>query len=694
MLKLLAPLKIKAKTTYIRDAEAFYYRIIGGYSLMSLHIDEEDLLHITSTPPEIYVAEGGEMTGIYTNSRHNEVNINKVNILNNVLNRIFLSADIELTYQDRVFITDMLYKLGIKDDRKFMKAFYRIAQETENTNALINAYFEKGSIFIEKVKELELIRKEFSQKSHSTQETQKDNYLYNSVMKRLMTGNIYRIVSNFNRSVQSNEIDAREFALSDQTYTSGNILLNMLREQSREASDELVFINNNTYEDETISDINESNTVKNIVNSAVLMDILKTIYHAAYDKFHENSDTFYRFENTFYRASEQTILKLVSKVENNFFKSFETEKLIERASKLSESELELLVKEISPGATDEEIQRIAENITIYNLLNEKRRLLSEKINQQDITESEIFEPETDQIPLATGENEDENESRENTTVITDEEIKRITESINQLNLQNEKRRLLYEKELQKIQEKQKIEVGRNEIERTRKDAAIALENPEKLEEILKISREKYIQKQNNLLKEIRQLVPLEYRNVLTILNKIDEGDKSFIQNNVVRNADVGELMQDIRIFSSPQTEETEHKGKREPKTDVYTEFLNQKANEKVVEKTRNQKIAPVETVHKSNISLSREEINEQLDIIQKYLSRQINKATEQAAATENHTVKTTEIKNYDTQVNKLSSRDIERLIENGVQSRMASLSNSVMNKIEKQMKNEKMRRGY
>lgn len=694
MLKFLAPLKIKAKTTYIRDPEAFYHRIIGGYSLMSLHIDEEDLLHITSTPPEIYVAEGGEMTGIYTNSRHNEVNINKVNILNNVLNRIFLSADIELTYQDRVFITDMLYKLGIKDDRKFMKAFYLIAQETENTNALINAYFEKGSNFIEKVKELELMRKEFSQISHSTQETQKDNYLYNSVMKRLMTGDIYRIVSNFNRSVQSNEIDAREFALSDQTYTSGNILLNMLREQSEEASDELVFINNNTYEDETISDINESNTVKNIVNSVVLMDILKTIYHAAYDKFHENSDTYYRFEDTFYRASEQTILKLVSKVENNFFKSFETEKLIERASKLSESELELLVKEISPGATDEEIQRIAENITIYNLLNEKRRLLSEKINQQDKTESEIFEPETDQIPLATGENEDENESRENTTVITDEEIKRITESINQLNLQNEKRRLLYEKELQKIQEKQKIEDGRNEIERTRKDAAIALENPEKLEEILKISREKYIQKQNNLLKEIRQLVPLKYRNVLTLLNKIDEGDKSFIQNNVVRNADVGELIQDIRIFSSPQTEETEHKGKIEPKTEVYTGFLNQKANEEVVGKTRNQKIAPVETVHKSNISLSREEINEQLDIIQKNLFRQINKATEQAVATENRTVKTTEIKNYDTQVNRLSNRDIERLIENGVQSRMASLSNRVMNKIEKQMKNEKMRRGY
>lgn len=694
MLKISAPLQIKVKTSYIRDPEAFYHRIVGGYSLMAAHVDEEDLLHITSTPPEIYIAEGGGMGSIYTNNRHNEVNINKVNILNNVLNRIFLSADMDLTYQDRVFITDTLYKLGIKDDRKFMKAFYRMAKENKNTNALINTYLEKGDDLIEKIKEFETIRKEFKQTEYSIQEKERDNYLYSNVMNRLMTGSVYRIVSNFNRSFLSNEIDAREFSISDQTYASGNILLKMLREKSGEATDEFVFINNNTYEDDVISKITESKSVKNIVNSAVLMDILKTIYHTAYDKFHENRDTYYRFEDTFYKASEQTILRLVSNVENNYFKSFETEKLIEKASKLSESELELLVKEISPGAMDEEIQRIAENITLYNLLNEKRRLLSEKIMQQEITESKSYQSETEQLLHESESNKDEIELKESSTVITDEEIKRITESINQLNLHNEKIRILYEKELQKIQEKQKSENGIKEIERTRKYAALALENPEKLEEILKTNQENFIQKQKEILKEIRQIVPPEYRNVLTILNKIDEGDKSFVQNNIVRNSDVGELMRDIITFSSPQPEETSLQGNNRPETEAYIEFLKKKANEEIIGKTGNHKIAPAETVHKSNLSLSKEEVNEQLDIIQKNLARQINKAVENSVVTENHTVKTTEINNYDMQVNRLSRKDIEMLIENGVQSRMASLSNRVMNKIEKQMKNEKMRRGY
>ncbi|MBO4457638.1 MAG: hypothetical protein J5802_07955 [Butyrivibrio sp.] len=660
MLKISAPLEIKAKTTYIRDPEAFYHRIIGGYLLMAAHINEEDLLHITSTPPEIYIAEGSGMTGIYSNILHNEVNIRKVNILNNALNRILLSADMDLTYQDRVFITDTLYKLGIKDDRKFMKAFYRMAWETCNTGALIKTYLEKDSNLIEKVKELENVIKEYKQTEHSDYEKEKENYLYSNILKRLKTGSVYRIISNFNRSVHSNEIDAREFSISDQTFGSLNVFLNMFREQSGEQADELVFIDNNTYEDETLNELSENESIKKVVNCAVMMDLVKTIYHIANDRFHENSDTYYRLEDTFYKASEQTILRLVNRVENNFFKVFETEKLIEKTSNISESEIELLVKEISPEVPNEEIKRIAENITLYNLLNEKRRLLSKTVLQQRTAESQATVAETAQIQHETAANEDADTPKESTSVITDEEIKRITESINLLNLQNGKRRLLYEKELQKIQEKQKSEDGLREIERTRKYAALALENPEKLEEILKLNREKFIEK----------------------------------QNNIVRNADISELMQDIRTFGSPPIEAPEPYIKRNPETDIYTEFLRQNANYEAIGNVRGHQITPVETVHKSSVSLSGEEITEQLDIIQKNLAKQINKTSEHSALTENHISKTTEIINNETQVNRLSRRDIEQLIENGVQSRITSLSNRVMKKIEKQMKNEKMRRGY
>ncbi len=155
MLTIKAPIEITAKTSYVSDLEEFYYRTIGNYSLIETPVNGEDLLHLSTTPPEIYVEEGSSMTSLIQSSTRNEANIQKVEILNNVLNRIVMSADAHLTYQDRVFITDALYKLGIRDDRRFMNAFYRMAEETKNTNTLINLYLEKGMELREMVESID-----------------------------------------------------------------------------------------------------------------------------------------------------------------------------------------------------------------------------------------------------------------------------------------------------------------------------------------------------------------------------------------------------------------------------------------------------------------------------------------------------------------------------------------------------------
>ncbi len=660
---------------------------------MAANISEEDLLHITSTPPEIYVMESGGMTSILSNNLSNETNIYKVNILNNVLNRILLSADMDLTYQDRVFITDALYKLGIKDDRKFMKTFYRIAGETRNTNNLINLYLENGGNLSEAVKELETMQKELIKTESSFFKNEKENYLYSSVMKRLQTEAVYQIVSNFNKTVQSNEIDAREFSISDQTYVARNIFLKMLREGAGEQADELIFFNNNIYEEEALSENTEIGSVKNIINSAVLLELLKSIYHTAFDRLYKNKDTFYRFEDTFYRSSDRTILRLVNRAENNYFKTLETDRLIEKTSRLSKSEIELLLKEISPDMTDEELESITENIILYNLRNEKRRLLNETLMHRSIENTKLISEETKDAKKSK-EPEQETITKESSLEITDEEIRRITESVNLINIQNEKRRLQYEKELQKIQEEQKDERGQQGIEQTRKDALLALTDPKKLAERLKENREKLIYKQNSVINEIKHIIPAEYQDVITILNKINEGDQSIVQNNIVRNAEIGELMQDINTFVRPQMQEMESDKERDLETEAFWELIEQKTKEEVNVKGSNHKPAPVETVHRDNRSLSMEEINEQLDIIQKNISRQIGKNTENSSIIEKHTTNTTEVVTGDTQVNRLRTRDIEQLIENGVRSNMAAISDQVMNRIEKQMRNEKVRRGY
>ena len=100
MITLKAPIELKTRTDFIKDHESFGERIAGNYSLIGIEIGEEELLHIVNSPPEIYIAEGGATT-IVGNTLISSRNEEKLDIINNMLNRMMLSVNTELSYQDR-----------------------------------------------------------------------------------------------------------------------------------------------------------------------------------------------------------------------------------------------------------------------------------------------------------------------------------------------------------------------------------------------------------------------------------------------------------------------------------------------------------------------------------------------------------------------------------------------------------------
>ena len=102
----------------------------------------------------------------------------------------------------------------------------------------------------------------------------------------------------------------------------------------------------------------------------------------------------------------------------------------------------------------------------------------------------------------------------------------------------------------------------------------------------------------------------------------------------------------------------------------------------------------METVHRQSETLTTEELSEQLNMMQSNLNKQMNKTVQNEVVTENRVVHQTQVVQNETQQTQLRRRDIEQLIENGVKSQMSTISNQVMNKIERQMKNDKMRRGF
>ncbi|MBE5829037.1 MAG: hypothetical protein E7305_06200 [Butyrivibrio sp.] len=597
---------------------------------MENRIDEEDLLHIASTPPEIYVQEGEGMTSILQYSERNETNLNKVDILNNVLNRIVASADVNLTYQDRVFITDALYKLGVKDDRRFMKAFYQIAEETKNTNTLINLYLERGGELRELIEEVESRERELVSTSEKTTETQRENYLYNTVLDRLNTGAIYQIVSNFNRTVENNNIDASEYSIADQSYTAQHILLSVLRERAGVGAENLVFLNENTYEETIENEENLGGSVKNEITAAVLMDMVKNIYHTGFDRFYTNNQTFYRFEDTFFKSSDKTFLRLVGGSTENYF---------------------------------------TENIESENYYTENNRLTSSEI--------ELLETRTE------GE-------------MSQEEIQRLTETVNAINVQNEQRRIEYMQvveELKGRQEPQKPEEG---LKQTRRDAVLALTEPQKLMEKLEERAQRRDKRRREVLTELRNIIPDQSMEVYQLLEQYYEGDSSVV-NNFVRRADVGELIYDINEVENPRTETVATQAP-EAMEDSAIESLRQiraaREEEQIRQLDERARRMPVETVHRLNETLTAEDITEQLNTMESNIKKNIKKDVETQIIEENHVTNKTSVVTGETEVNHLTARDVQTLVENGLKSHMTTISNQVINKLERQMKNEKMRRGY
>ena len=226
MITLKAPIGLKVRTDYMQGYDSFGERIIGNYSLMGLEIGEEELLHMVSEPPEIYLAEAGSTT-IGGNTFVSNRNEEKFDIVNNMLNRILVSVNSELTYQDRTYITDALYKLGIKDDRKFMNEVRRMINQSNLEEDFLNNYIEmriSGESRELRERTLELT-KELVERNLYEPESEREDFLSERIMHRLQTGAIYQIVSNFNKSLSDTRIEMQESMISEQENVAKKMLV-------------------------------------------------------------------------------------------------------------------------------------------------------------------------------------------------------------------------------------------------------------------------------------------------------------------------------------------------------------------------------------------------------------------------------------------------------------------------------------
>ncbi|MCD7807405.1 MAG: hypothetical protein LUH19_08715, partial [Lachnospiraceae bacterium] len=285
MLTIKAPIALKCAKAISSSYEAFGQRIAGNYQLTAAQMEREDLLHAVMAPPEIYLGGGGT-TSILQDTRIQNNRETKLEVINNLLNRISVTGEVHLTYQDRVYITDVLYKLGVTNASQFMRQLSLLKQETRNVSELTNLYWNHLKELNQRVEQYE---NSFTvqRTSEETYGSQTRLYLHEEILNRLKTGALYQILNNFysGSSENSTQADGQELTFSEQQRMVSRILLNRLQSQTVGKQVPLEYRHENYYEENRLERTQVTQeTVNSQITSAVLLNLADSLYQNLSEK--------------------------------------------------------------------------------------------------------------------------------------------------------------------------------------------------------------------------------------------------------------------------------------------------------------------------------------------------------------------------------------------------------------------------
>lgn len=748
MLKLTTPIKTVLDPEFLASTDSFTERIIGNYMQIGTEISEVDLLHVMTEPPEIFVMDGG-MTSLFNSTNVENTQIQKTKIINNLINRILVSADGHLSYQDNVYITNILHKLGIKDEKTFMKEVERLTTETKEQHETVKLYWEH-------LDELKELVNEFKEENETTINNQISEltkpvlYLHEEVNNRLQTAAIYHIMKSFfDYSESKRSITNESFRITEQGRLSREMLLERLREEVRNEPAYLTYRHENYYEGDEITDNQVTiEEVSSRVTSAVLLNVIDNIYENVYDRIDHTVNNWLSTENTYFGAAENTLYRIE---QNTGYLQYLYERSVKSDIDQSEykEEINILNKLIAiSNSLDVRLQQSLGGNTYDNdsFYENQSGDVIENIYKTDIEKVDITFNDISEI---TEENTTENINKD-----------QFTEDVRKIYQQSIVRNQQFMRNLKNIIESEKQATSeKNVIERIQRESRLSLTNPEEFkrgyyeaERQAKERIERINEKAGQLLSPAQQyahtlikqylMAPERFYNTDTISSdnvglllrdilKVEQASESSKEEQAKDNlqgakgvkhsgnkGDATEIIsEDKRLFTSANIifDTTEHI-EREFK-DIHERYLNANAeavvlnNEKnvfenitdrVVERWSERRERPYgpevsyEDIKSSMVHRSKENIvnEEVIENIKEQISNleQTNKTTIETLVNqekENRT-KVVSVTNDVVEENKDA---ITMIVNTSVKKQLDEISDKVYNKIERQLKNERRRRG-
>lgn len=237
MLTLRDPIQLQIGAGLAVHADGFCQRIAGNYDLMRARFAPKDLLFLMTAPPELPDTQPS-MTTLVAQTNLTDASSVVVDVVNHVVNRILLDGSSHFTYQDQVYITTVLNRLGITQVEPFIRQVRLLRTQTESVSRLNCLYREQLQQLVlrqaagEPVPQLPLPVTD-STGEVSARDQEPSQSLYAQIFNRLDTARIYASVHAFHRSysIGGDVIQNQTFRLAEQLRVSQQLQLSQLKQQ-------------------------------------------------------------------------------------------------------------------------------------------------------------------------------------------------------------------------------------------------------------------------------------------------------------------------------------------------------------------------------------------------------------------------------------------------------------------------------
>lgn len=203
MLILKRPMRLQSISGIQMYSDKLGEKIIANYQLIGMEITSADLLHMMVQEPELFLNSESFSIMTIENPVH-VTNQIKLEMINQLVNRLMLYFSPDFTYQDEVFVVSLLQKIGIFDVNEFMQQIHRHMDHNLLLAKLFHFYGSQNKKIAETVHFFQTRLQQSYQeaKANNLQNAWDMNYkfayyLHNEVFERLMTAECNHILYSY-----------------------------------------------------------------------------------------------------------------------------------------------------------------------------------------------------------------------------------------------------------------------------------------------------------------------------------------------------------------------------------------------------------------------------------------------------------------------------------------------------------------